>query len=167
MIKLMMLRRIGPILREGDWQTTVLLDIQDEGVSLTQTRMIDIVPGIVPPDDPIWGIAIDIGTTTVTLWLVDLVSGKARVQISEYNEQISRGEDIISRIVYASKNNGAEEMRSLVLNTIHMLLARACKRIRGSEIKNLEIVKATISGNSTMMHLLLGIPGLISIQRHP
>ncbi len=157
-IPLSMLRRIGPILREGDWQTTVLLDIQEDGVSLTQARMIDLSPGKVPPDDPLWGIAIDIGTTTVTLWLVDLVSGKARVQISEYNEQISRGEDIISRIVYASKNNGAEEMRSLVLNTIHKLLARACKRIRGSEIESLEIIKTTISGNSTMMHLLLGIP---------
>jgi uncharacterized 2Fe-2S/4Fe-4S cluster protein (DUF4445 family) len=157
-IPLSMLRRIGPILREGDWRITALLDILDEGVSLAQARIIDIIPGKVPLDDPIWGIAIDIGTTTVTLWLVDLVSGKARVQISEYNEQISRGEDIISRIVYASKNNGAEEMRSLVLNTIHKLLARACKRIRGSEIESLEIIKTTISGNSTMMHLLLGIP---------
>ena len=55
---------------------------------------------------PLWGAAIDIGTTTVTVWLVDLITGEVRAQASEYNAQIARGEDVISRIVYASKNDG-------------------------------------------------------------
>ena len=53
---------------------------------------------------PLWATAIDIGTTTVTVWLVDLISGQVQAQASEYNGQISRGEDVISRIIYASKN---------------------------------------------------------------
>ncbi len=81
-----------------------------------------------PLDAPLWGAAIDIGTTTVTVWLVDLLTGQVQQQVAEYNRQINRGEDVISRIIYASKNGGAEEMRDLVLATINDLLQRACQR---------------------------------------
>ena len=154
-----LLRKIGTVLREGNWQVTALLDVQEPvGGEITQCILIDLIPGLTPEEVPLWGAAIDIGTTTVTVWLVDMISGEVKTQVSEYNGQIARGEDVISRIVYASKDHGGEEMRRLVLDTIHNLLERACKRVRGIEVKPSEIVKATISGNSTMMHLLLGIP---------
>jgi uncharacterized 2Fe-2S/4Fe-4S cluster protein (DUF4445 family) len=87
--------------------------------------------------------------------LVDLVSGQVRAQVAEYNGQIARGEDVISRIMYANKNGGGQELRQRVLDTINELLETACKRVKA---KPEDVVKATIAGNSTMIHLLLGIP---------
>ncbi|MHB0940020.1 MAG: ASKHA domain-containing protein, partial [Armatimonadota bacterium] len=118
-------------------------------------RLIDLQPNLVDENSPLWGTAIDIGTTTVTLWLVDLVSGQVKAQVAEYNGQIARGEDVISRIIYASKNGDGQDLRHRVLDTINTLLETACKRVKA---KPEDVVKATIAGNSTMMHLLLGIP---------
>lgn len=156
-----LLKKIGGVLRAGDWQVTAILDVQEvKGGHALQEWMIDLLPGLIPEDDPLWGAAIDIGTTTVTLWLVDLITGEVKAQASEYNDQISRGEDVISRIVYTGKNGGGEELRSLVLNTIHRLLETVCKRVSRPEqpVRPADVVKATIAGNSTMLHLFLGIP---------
>ena len=155
---LALLRRMGKTLRDGDWNVTAVVDIAnlDNGFQKDQpVRLIDLQPGLVDEDLPLWGAAIDIGTTTVTLWLIDLVSGQVRTQVAEYNGQIARGEDVISRIIYASKNGGGEELRQRVLDTINGLLDRACKPVN---IRPEQVVKATIAGNTTMMHLLLGIP---------
>jgi uncharacterized 2Fe-2S/4Fe-4S cluster protein (DUF4445 family) len=155
MIALPLLRRIGEVLREEDWRVTAILDSEAWDCPDCPARLIDLRPGHSLLYEPMWGAAIDIGTTTVTLWLVDLVSGKVHAQVAEYNGQISRGEDVISRIMYASKNGGGEQMRNLVLETINTLVETACKRVQATSN---DIVKATIAGNSTMIHLLLGIP---------
>ncbi|MBE2197350.1 MAG: DUF4445 domain-containing protein, partial [Anaerolinea sp.] len=122
--------------------------------------LIDLLPG--HADAPVHGIAIDIGTTTVTVWLVDLLTGQVIAQAAEYNRQIQRGEDVISRIIYASKNNGRQEMQTLVLDSINTLIDRVCQKSsilrQAQDNRQLSIVKATITGNSTMLHLLLGIP---------
>ena len=155
---LRLLQKMGDVLREGDWNVTAVVDIKNviESYETDQSiRMIALQPGLVDEYSPLWGTAIDIGTTTVTVWLVDLVSGQVRAQVAEYNGQIARGEDVISRIIYASKEGGAQELRQRVLDTINSLLDTACKRVKA---KPEEVLKATISGNSTMMHLLLGIP---------
>ena len=160
-ISLPMLQQIGKVLREGDWSVTATLDVvEDQSGMALQEWLMDLKPGHVDEDEPVWGAAIDIGTTTVTVWLVDLVTGQVKAQASEYNGQISRGEDVISRIVYASKNHGGEELRKLVLETIRDLLETVCKRASSLErhVRPTDIMKATISGNSTMTHLLLGIP---------
>jgi uncharacterized 2Fe-2S/4Fe-4S cluster protein (DUF4445 family) len=164
-ISLPLLRKLGSVLREGDWQVTAVLEVREmyDGNSL-QEWLIDLLPGHVPEYDPLWGAAIDIGTTTVTLWLVDLISGQVRAQASEYNGQIARGEDVISRIVYAGKESGSDEMRRLVLESINGVLDLACKRVKvdadmgEKPVRPQDVVKATIAANSTMMHLLLGIP---------
>lgn len=154
-ISLMQLRRLGHILRKGEWEVTLILDSEAWDCPTCPVRLIDLKPGDVPDDEPLWGIAVDIGTTTVSLWLVDLITGRVHVQTAEYNGQISRGEDVISRIIYGGKGSGGEELRDLVLGTINGLLAEACQRVQ-TEPTN--VVKATIAGNSTMIHLLLGIP---------
>ena len=160
-VSLPILRKLGKQLRDNNWQVTVILNREVNN----QYWCVDITPGHQADDSTIWGVAIDIGTTTVTLWLIDLVSGEVRAQASEYNGQIARGEDVISRIIYASKEGGGEEMRQLVLDTINELLERTCKRISRkriaageSEVFPGDVVKATVSGNSTMMHLFLDIP---------
>jgi uncharacterized 2Fe-2S/4Fe-4S cluster protein (DUF4445 family) len=149
-----LLREMGQVLREGDWNVTAIIEtsrLADERTS----RLIQLQPNLVDEYSPLWGCAIDIGTTTVSVWLVDLVSGKVRAQVAEYNGQIARGEDVISRIMYASKNGGGDELRQRVLDTVNELIETACKRVKANPE---DVVKATIAGNSTMIHLLLGIP---------
>jgi len=132
-----------------------LANVLQSGESNHPIHLIDLQPGRVDEYSPLWGCARDIGTTTVSLWLGDLVSGKVKAQVAEYNGQIARGEDVISRIIYTNKNGGGEDLRQRVLDTINGLLETACKRVKA---KPEDVVKTTIAGNSTMMHLLLGIP---------
>ena len=169
-ISLPLLRKIGTVLRQEAWQVTAVLVRALEHASYHPplatghaARLIDVYPGHIAADAPLWGVAIDIGTTTVSVWLVDLATGQVKQQVAEYNRQIRRGEDVISRIIYAGKNGGAKEMRELVLATINDLTKRACLREKADQQ---EIVRAIISGNSIMMHLLLGIPAE-SIRRSP
>lgn len=158
-ISLNMIKNIGARLREGDWQVTAIVYHDQLPVSTSQVnRLIALIPGHQMDYDPLWGIAVDIGTTTITLWLVDLVRGDVRVQVSEYNRQISRGEDVVSRIVYSNKPDGAKELQDLVIRTINELIEIACKRVGDYDVSGSDIIKASISGNSTMTHLLLGIP---------
>jgi uncharacterized 2Fe-2S/4Fe-4S cluster protein (DUF4445 family) len=155
-ISLNLLKKMGAVLRENNWQITVITDARIElDGNRSDERLVAIIPDLVPEDDPVYGLAIDIGTTTVTVWLVDLITGKVEAQASEYNGQISRGEDVISRIIFSSKNGGQEELQNRVLDTINQLIAQVSKR---SHAKPQDIVKATVAGNSTMTHLFLGIP---------
>lgn len=155
-ISLSILQNMGAVLREGDWQVTAILDAQVEfDGRRASERLVQLLPGHLAESDPMWGAAIDIGTTTVSCWLVDLISGEVKAQVAEYNDQIARGEDVISRIMYASNDTGRQELQERVLGTINQLIERACQR---AEVDPTQIYKATIAGNSTMTHLLLGIP---------
>jgi uncharacterized 2Fe-2S/4Fe-4S cluster protein (DUF4445 family) len=149
------LQQLSPALRTGNFQVTVVLDILQERGASNRARLISVQPGRGTGALPLWGAAVDIGTTTVTVWLVDLISGTVMAQASEYNGQIARGEDVISRIVYANRNGGAEDLRTRVLETINNLLTRACQRM---ECDVETVMKVVVAGNSTMLHLLLGIP---------
>ncbi len=157
---LALLRRLGDALRASDWQISVIYS-NTGTYDLPVYQIIDVRP-LEDQDDPVYAAAIDIGTTTVSLWLVDLVSGKVAAQAAEYNGQIARGEDVISRIIYASKtgpeergNGGSADLQGRVVETINRLCESACKRVNA---KPEQVIKATIAGNSTMIHLLLGIP---------
>ncbi|MCC7352434.1 MAG: DUF4445 domain-containing protein [Anaerolineae bacterium] len=162
---LVTLRRLGAVLRksgEQDWPVTAIVEMDAWDRSYGPPRLIDVLPG--ERTEAVWGTAIDIGTTTVTVYLVNLVSGEVAEVAADYNGQIRRGEDVISRIVYAAKsaanNNGSKpsglaELQNLVLETIGRLLARCCQR---RDIEPTQIYKATIAGNPTMIHLLAGVP---------
>jgi len=164
------LKILGTTLREGNWSVTGIIDISDQD-SGSPVQLIHLIPGITEKTDPLWSLAIDIGTTTVTVWLVDLISGSVVFRASEYNGQISRGEDVISRIVYASKESGGVDLQARVIETINKLVIIVCKR---AGINSNQIIKAVIAGNSTMIHLLLEIPPssirfspFITVVNHP
>jgi uncharacterized 2Fe-2S/4Fe-4S cluster protein (DUF4445 family) len=96
------------------------------------------------------GVAIDIGTTTVAAQLVDLDDGRVLSTHTFYNAQIRRGADIITRIDYARTPERRAELRGMVLETINSLvheMAADPKSIRA----------AFVAGNTTMIHLLLGL----------
>jgi len=154
-ISLTLLQKLPSVLREGDWKASAVISSPQFSDSGGEADLIDLLPGLVADDTPLWGAAVDIGTTTVKVMIVDLISGEARGQASEYNAQIARGEDVISRIIFAGKGSGDQTLKDLVLETINDLLIRASKRAKTSPEK---IYKTVLSGNSTMMHLLLQIP---------
>ncbi len=183
-LSMSLLRQIGAVLRQGEWQVTAVVATNSPtgGESVRRGRLIALKPGLVADDAPLWGVSIDIGTTTVTVWLVDLISGQVFAQAAEYNRQIRRGEDVISRVIYSSKDSGQDELRELVLTSINTLINRTCDRAvrkahaasaanngNGSSapacVSN-DILKAAIVGNSIMTHLLLGIPAE-SIRQSP
>jgi uncharacterized 2Fe-2S/4Fe-4S cluster protein (DUF4445 family) len=149
-----LLQTLGKTLRDGEWRITVVVEKNLEFPE-KPVRLIEVYPGHVDDYSTIWGAAVDIGTTTVSLWLVNLISGKVHAQVAEYNGQIARGEDVISRIIYSGKPGGEQEMRQRVLDTINGLVDTATKRLKA---KPEDVMKMTIAGNSTMIHLLLGIP---------
>jgi uncharacterized 2Fe-2S/4Fe-4S cluster protein (DUF4445 family) len=147
------LRRLGTVLREHNWAATAVVEMDSWDRHNGSPRLVDLLP----PDrgEHLWGAAVDIGTTTVSLYLVDLLTGEVVTKAAEYNGQIKRGEDVISRIIYASKNDGLAELQSLVVDTINELLERAERR---AKISSSEIYKMAVAGNSTMIHLFLGLP---------
>jgi uncharacterized 2Fe-2S/4Fe-4S cluster protein (DUF4445 family) len=100
------------------------------------------------------GVAIDLGTTTVSVMIVDQESGSVLGGATGYNEQIACGEDIISRINYARNSERLAELQSKAVATINRLIQKSVKKIG---ISCDDIFAAVISGNTTMMHLLLGI----------
>lgn len=99
-------------------------------------------------------VAIDIGTTTVAVQLIDLSTSKIIATHTDYNNQLTCGLDVISRINYARKADRLEELQKRVLKTINHLLKQT---IKNHSIKPEEISSAAISGNTTMIHLLLSL----------
>lgn len=152
-VPLPLLRRMGGILREADWQVRAVLETDNWRHPDGPARLIDLWPQH-DGNPTLCGLAIDIGTTTVTVLLVNLATGEIVGRAADYNGQIARGEDVISRIIYAGKGKGHLELRQRVLDTINALTEQLCKR---EKIDTAHIVKATIAGNSIMLHLLLDI----------
>jgi len=147
------LRQFSQRLREANWHVRAVIEWHAWDRPEGPARLLDLLPA----DEPgrLWGAAVDIGTTTVTVYLVDLQTGQVAAQAADYNAQIARGEDIISRIIYAGKPGGLEELQALVRETIHRLLAQACQAARANPG---QVYKMTVVGNTTMMHLFLGVP---------
>jgi len=154
-ISLPVLQKLPAVLREGEWKVTAIIFKNNGMGASAAAEVIDLQPGLIEEDMPLWGAAVDIGTTTVKVMLVDLISGEEKGQASEYNAQIARGEDVISRIIYAGKESGDQVLRELVVDSINELIGRACKR---GKTKPDQIYKTLLAGNSTMMHLFLKIP---------
>ncbi|MDD5748270.1 MAG: ASKHA domain-containing protein [Actinomycetota bacterium] len=99
-------------------------------------------------------IAVDVGTTTISVQLIDLQTGEVTAEASDYNGQISYGEDIISRIIYSTRATGLAKLQSAAVNTIWNLIQQLVEK---SNIEFCSITHVCISGNTTMVHLLLGL----------
>ena len=99
-----------------------------------------------------YGIAVDIGTTTAALWLVDLKSGKVLSARNAWNSQAECALDVIGRINYAKKFG--VDLKERVLKTINTLILEVCDDVK---IKSDQILCVSLTGNTTMIHLLLGI----------
>lgn len=141
-----LIRKLPLILREKNWEVTTIVDTRIN-------TLIDIQAGKV--SSKCYGLALDIGTTSLVIYLVDLEDGKIIGSESEYNPQIKFGEDIINRIVYANRKGGLEKLREVVIDSINSLI---WKLLFNSHIDADDIVSMMVAGNSTMMHLFYGVP---------
>jgi uncharacterized 2Fe-2S/4Fe-4S cluster protein (DUF4445 family) len=101
-----------------------------------------------------FGIAVDIGTTTVAARLVDCTTPRILATRTAYNDQIDCGLDVISRINYARKPERLRELRARVLRTINRLVKAVCQ---AGNVDHREVTSAVVAGNTTMIHLLLGL----------
>ncbi len=146
-----MFRTLARDLREAEWKVTAVLDMGDPVADpCARPRLIDLLPG--DQTDRCYGVAIDIGTTSNVIYLVDLLHGKVLDRASAYNAQIQAGEDIISRIVFSQKRDGLQRLQKLVLKTLNGLLDELTER---NQIPPRQIGKAVVAGNTTMIQLFL------------
>ncbi len=144
------LRRIQPTLRKGRWQVTVALH---KGHRDTAHRVLDLWPGL--HEAGIFGLAIDLGSTTIAAHLCDLATGAVLASAGIMNPQIRFGEDLMSRVSYAMMNAGGDvEMTRAVREAIDALAVEIAAE---AGIDPALIVEAVFVCNPVMHHLLLGI----------
>jgi uncharacterized 2Fe-2S/4Fe-4S cluster protein (DUF4445 family) len=170
------LRTLANTLREGEWKVTVTI-WQDKEV-------IRVQPGY---HEDSFGAAVDIGSTTVALYLCDLRTGEVVAAESEMNPQIVYGEDVMSRIQYTIEHgDGLEKMHKSIIATLNKLLKQAVKTAnehrddtggfdtaedastgsardrllnhRSIDITTDDIFEMVLVGNTTMHHLVLNLP---------
>jgi uncharacterized 2Fe-2S/4Fe-4S cluster protein (DUF4445 family) len=147
------LRNLARDLREAEWSVTAVLDMGDpERDSCACPRLIDLLPG--DQTDRCYGVAIDIGTTSNVIYLVDLTKGKVIDRASAYSGQIQAGEDVISRIIFSQKRDGLQRLQKMVLKTLNGLLEELTSR---NQIPATQISKAVVAGNTTMIQLFLAL----------
>ena len=148
-ISLQCLRNLSDLLRENDWKTTVTVVQDNKGYKLQKVE-----PGDTTGSH--YGLAVDVGTTTVVAQLVDLRSGRMLEVEGTHNMQAQYGEDVISRMIYACRKDGSGliPLQEAVVKNINDLIEALVGRVG---IQREEIFAVTAAGNTTMSHLLLGL----------
>ena len=145
-----MLMELPFTLRKSNWQVTVILlrgKREEE-----PDRIIAVEPGDTTGN--FYGVALDIGTTTIGGILLDLNSGQVKAEASVYNAQISYGEDVISRIIYSQRPGGLEKLQEKVVESINQIIDSLCKKV---SISSQAISYIMAAGNTIMSHLLIGL----------
>ncbi len=154
-VPISVLRSLPKVLRESGWRAVVTLMRTSTGWKLAQVR-----PGTARNEN--YGIAIDIGTTTIVASMIDLGTGRTVGQASDYNDQIVLGEDVLTRIAY-SEENGVERPHKLVLDTVNELISELCAqretKRRGNNHPSCHeaLTCMSIGGNTTMIQMFLGL----------
>jgi len=144
------LRALPTVLRQSDWSicTTIV-----DGLSASQLANVASACDI---DRPVFGLAIDVGTSTIAASLVNLGTGRTVATGGKRNGQIRYGDDVISRIIWTEEHeNGVETMRRTVVETLNEVIEEARRAVN---VAPEDTIAVSVAGNSTMMNFLLGIP---------
>ncbi|MDY7039747.1 MAG: ASKHA domain-containing protein [Chloroflexota bacterium] len=138
------LHQMPAILREYDWTATVGLRERGGVVSIH------------PPGTTLLGLAVDVGTTKIAGYLVELAGGRTLATAGVMNPQIAYGEDVMARISYAMESpEQAGELQRVVVQALNELARDLCGRVKRAPE---DIVEAVVVGNTAMHHLFLGLP---------
>jgi uncharacterized 2Fe-2S/4Fe-4S cluster protein (DUF4445 family) len=141
---LAVLQTLQPVLRAGAWQVTVAVH--------AGKQIIGVWSGL---HERAYGLAVDIGSTTIAAHLCDLRSGEVVASAGLMNPQIRFGEDLMSRVSYSMMNPGGAALMTTAVR--EALCALAVDVARQAGISHEDILEATLVGNPIMHHLLLGI----------
>ena len=142
------LRKLAKVLREAAFHVKAIVTVKGENVFVY-----DLFPAAEKPVTA--GLAIDIGTTTVSGVIVDLITGKILAKASSGNGQIRYGADVINRIIEQQKPGGIEKLQKAIIEeTINPMIVNMC---RGAKISPKAIYCMSIGANTTMNHLLTGV----------
>jgi len=150
------IKRLGNLLRHSSWKITTTLGKRNE-----TTEIVVIEPGNTSNRN--FGVAFDIGTTTVTGQLVNLNTRKILGTKATYNKQVAFGGDVISRIIYATEESGLERLHHAVIDNMNDIIKLL---IHENKVHLNEVMGVMCAGNSTMMHLLLRVDPTF-IRREP
>ena len=138
------LQKLQTALRAGNWEVTVAVH--------AGKQIIEIWPGL---HETIYGLAVDIGSTTIAAHLCDLTSGEVVASAGLMNPQIRFGEDLMSRVSYSMMNPGGHVQMTAAVREALCELAAEVATAAGVGIE--DILEAALVGNPIMHHLLLGI----------
>jgi uncharacterized 2Fe-2S/4Fe-4S cluster protein (DUF4445 family) len=140
---LIVLRDLSMQMREQEWKARLAL----RG---------DSIVGIFPKGTPLLGLSVDIGTTKMAAYLIDLSTGETLAKTGEMNPQVAYGEDVVSRIDYTTRHEGGRALlQSVVVETAARMAADLCQGLGASTH---QIVEAVCVGNTAMHHLFAGLP---------
>jgi uncharacterized 2Fe-2S/4Fe-4S cluster protein (DUF4445 family) len=138
------LYQLTRIVRRTNWEVGLLARGQD-------------LVGVLPPGQHAVGLAVDLGTTKIAGYLIDLETGEELVGEGLMNPQIAYGEDVISRLAYAVRQpGGAETLARVVREGLDALVGTMCEAVG---VAREQVAEGCIVGNTAMHHLLLGLPG--------
>ncbi len=145
-LPLSVLARLPTVLREGGFRVEVVLGLTERGPEVLE---------VFPPGErkPVYGLGIDLGSTSIALYLVDFRERKVLKEHSFKNPQIPYGEDILTRLHYAERPGGLEELQERTLEG----LREEITRLVGSESLR-HLYYYALCGNTTMTHFFLGLP---------
>ncbi len=139
------IRELPQLLRENNWNITAIV--------WGNQRAISVEPG--DTSNCAYGIAVDIGSTKIALYLLDLIEGDEVMSVSLINPQRSYGEDIMTRLTFANrKPENRTILQDSILNAINNLIRKVCVQ---TKIHPKEIYEAVIVGNTVMHHFFLGL----------
>ena len=139
--------KLAHTLREYNWNVCVKGELTEGCFTCMEITA--------PEDTAIVGCAIDIGTTTVTMVLTDLESGKILAKGSSGNGQIRYGADVINRIIEQSKSGGRKKLQDAIIKeTLSPIIASLCK---AAGISARSILRLSVGANTTMNHLFVGV----------
>ena len=139
--------KLAHTLREHNWTVCVKGELRGDTFACMEISS--------PEDTSIVGCAIDIGTTTVTMVLTDLESGKLLAKGSSGNGQIRYGADVINRIIEQGRNGGKKKLQDAIIKeTLTPIIANLCKT---AGISAKSILRLSVGANTTMNHLFLGV----------
>jgi uncharacterized 2Fe-2S/4Fe-4S cluster protein (DUF4445 family) len=151
------IRSLSKLLRENDFRITATIGRRGK-----TTEVVQFEPGETAGKN--YGVALDIGTTTVVAGLVNLATGETASQKATYNSQIQYGEDVITRIVHTVEEpDGLAKLHDTVVKDINNLIGAM---VEESGINHHDITYVVAAGNTTMTHLLLGLE-VANIRREP
>ncbi|MDI6606086.1 MAG: ASKHA domain-containing protein, partial [Candidatus Omnitrophota bacterium] len=141
------IKQLGELLRDSDWKVTVTLGRKDD-----ICEVINIEPGDTAKRN--FGLSFDIGTTTITGQLIDLNSRRILGTRATYNKQATFGSDVITRIIFSQEEKGLEKLHNTLTDTVNQISRQL---IEEHKINLNDVTCIFCTGNTTMIHLLLGV----------